>query len=90
MSEIGQPPPLIPDWTDEARAELRTIRREAAMQILYCLTRFIRNRTGDVKKLKPPRTEFRLRCGGYRVFFLHTGTNIITITGVDDRKDAYR
>jgi hypothetical protein len=26
------------------------------MQILYCIDRCLANRTGDVKKLKPPRT----------------------------------
>ena len=49
-------------WSPEARADLRTIDRETAMQILRCIDRYLVNRTGDVKKLKPPRTGFRLRC----------------------------
>jgi hypothetical protein len=40
------------------------------------------NRAGDVKKLKPPLTGFRLRCGDYRVFFDLKGENTITITAV--------
>ena len=60
------------------------------MQILYCVDRYITNRTGNVKKLKPPRVGLRLRCGDYRVFFDNTGELAIEITGVRHRKDAYR
>ncbi len=56
-------------WSPEARTELRAIDRETAMQILYCVDRYLSTRAGDVKKLKPPRTDFRLRCADYRVFF---------------------
>jgi hypothetical protein len=31
------------------------------MQILHCVDRYLASRSGDVKKLKPPRTGFRLR-----------------------------
>lgn len=60
------------------------------MQILHCLARYLKTGVGDVKKLKPPRTEFRLRCGDYRVFFVLSGENAITITGVENRGNAYR
>jgi hypothetical protein len=39
------------------------------MQILHCIDRYFASREGDVKKLKPPLTGFRLRCADYRVFF---------------------
>jgi mRNA-degrading endonuclease RelE of RelBE toxin-antitoxin system len=78
------------DWTVEARTDLRAIDRATAMQILYCLTRYLKSRIGNVKKLKPPRTDFRLRCGDYRLFFDHCGENAILITGVQNRNDAYR
>ncbi len=48
------------------------------------------SRIGDVKKLKPPFTGFRLRCGDYRVFFDLKDDNTIEITAVRHRKDAYR
>lgn len=64
--------------------------RQAAMQILYCIDRYLVSRTGDVKKLKPPRTGFRLRCGDYRVFFDLKGEDAIEITGVRNRREAYR
>jgi mRNA-degrading endonuclease RelE of RelBE toxin-antitoxin system len=43
-----------------------------------------------LKKLKPPETGFRLRCGDYRVFFELSGENHIDITGVRHRREAYR
>lgn len=48
------------------------------------------SRAGDVQKLKPPRTGFRLRCGDYRVFFDLNGEDAIEITGVRNRREAYR
>ena len=48
------------------------------------------NRTGDVKKLKHPMTGCRLRCGDSRVFFDHNNENAIEITGVRNRREAYR
>ena len=77
-------------WSPEARSDLRAIERDIAMQILYCIDRYLASRTGDVKKLKPPLTGFRLRCGDYRVFFDLKGENAIEITGVRNRRQAYR
>jgi len=85
----GAPQPAI-IWSTEARADLRAIDRETAMQILYCLTRYQKSRAGGVKKLKPPLTGFRLRCGDYRVFFELKNENAIEITGVRNRREAYR
>lgn len=85
-----EPERITVTWSPEARADLRAIGRETAMQILYCIDRYLANRAGDVKKLKPPRTGFRLRCGDYRVFFDLQGENAIEITGVRNRREAYR
>lgn len=63
MSEDPGPERIVVIWSPEARADLRTIDRETALQILYCIDRYLGSRTGDVKKLKPPLTGFRLRCG---------------------------
>ena len=90
MSEDPAPERVAVIWSPEARADLRVIDRETAMQILYCLDRYLADRAGDVKKLKPPRTGFRLRCGDYRVFLDHAGENTIEITGIRNRRDAYR
>ena len=72
-------------WSPEARA----IDRDQALQILYCMPRYLADRIGDMKKLKPPLTGLRLRCGDYRLFFDHMDNNI-KITAVRYRKDANR
>ena len=90
MSEEAAPERIAVLWSPEARADLRAIDRETAMQILHCIDRYLASRTGDVKKLKPPLTGFRLRCGDHRVFFDFKDDNTIEITGVRNRKEAYR
>ena len=90
MSEDAAPGRIAVIWSPEARADLRAIDRETAMQILHCVDRYLASRTGDVKKLKPPLTGFRLRCGDYRVFFDPKDENAIEITGVRNRREAYR
>lgn len=73
-----------------ARIDLRTIDRELAMQILYCVDRYLTRRAGDVKKLKPPFQGFRQRCGEFRVFFDLKGQNTIEISAVRHPREAYR
>ncbi len=90
MSEGPAPNRLTVAWSVEARAELRAIDRQTALDILHCIDRYLAARSGDVKKLKPPMTGFRLRCGDYRVFFKQAGENGVSITGVRHRRDAYR
>lgn len=90
MSEDAAPERIAVTWSPEARADLRAIDRETAMQILYCLDRYLANRVGDVKKLNTPLTGFRLRCGDYRLFFEPKGETAIEITGVRNRREAYR
>ncbi len=90
MNESGGPERISVIWSSEARADLRAIDREAAMQILLCLDRYLSTRNGDVKKLKATLTGFRLRCGDYRLFFDFTHEKSVEITRVHDRKDAYR
>ncbi len=90
MTEPPAPERIAVGWSPEARADLRAIDRETAMQILHCVDRYLASRTGDVKKLKPPRTGFRLRCGDYRVFFDLKDENAIQISAVRHRREAYR
>lgn len=90
MSEEAAPERIAIIWSPDARADLRAIDRETAMQILYCIDRYLTNRAGDLKKLKPPRTGFRLRCGDYRAFFDLRQESTIEITRVKHRREAYR
>jgi mRNA-degrading endonuclease RelE of RelBE toxin-antitoxin system len=87
---VSDPQRIAVIWSPEARADLRAIDRETALQILYCVDRYLATRNGGVKKLKPPLTGFRLRCGDYRLFFQLKDENTLEITGVRNRKDAYR
>lgn len=77
-------------WSQEARAELRAIDHETALQVLHCVDRFLVSRAGDIKKLKPPLGGFRLRCGDFRVFFDQKDEHTICITAIGNRRDAYR
>ena len=86
MSEGADPERTAVTWSPEARVDLRAIDRETAIQILHCIDRYLSNRAGDVKKLKPPETSFRLRCGDYRVFFDQGNETTIEITGVRHRR----
>lgn len=90
MSDDAATERLAVVWSPEARADLRAIEREIAIQILHCIDRHMSTRAGDVRKLRPPRTDFRLRCGDYSVFFDFREENTIEISGVRNRRDAYR
>jgi mRNA-degrading endonuclease RelE of RelBE toxin-antitoxin system len=90
MSDQPAPERVAVIWSPEARADLRAIDRETAMQILHAIDRYLASRNGGVKKLKPPLAGFRLRCGDYRVFFDPKDETTIEITGVRNRREAYR
>lgn len=90
MTEEKAPARLSIIWSDEARADLRRIDRETALDILHCTDRYLSTRNGDIKQLKPPQTGFRLRCGDYRLFFEYRNGTTIEIIGVRHRREAYR
>jgi hypothetical protein len=53
-------------WADRARADLRSIDRQNAMDLLHRLARFVASDEGDVKRLRgtdPP--ELRRRLADY-------------------------
>jgi mRNA-degrading endonuclease RelE of RelBE toxin-antitoxin system len=77
-------------WTEEARDSLRLIDRAVALEILHCIDRFLLTRKGDIKKLQPPETGYRLRCGSYRVSFDRLDVDAIEVIYVEHRKQAYR
>ena len=77
-------------WSPTARAELRAIDRETAMRILDALDHYLTTGGGGVIKLQPPRTEFRLRIGDYRVLFLRLGPLSIEVLRVRHRSQVYR
>jgi mRNA-degrading endonuclease RelE of RelBE toxin-antitoxin system len=78
-------------FTEQAKAELRAIPQQVAIQILRTLARFLASDEGNVKRLQgiePP--IYRLRTQDHRVIFRHLGNDLIEVTRVRNRKDAYR
>jgi mRNA-degrading endonuclease RelE of RelBE toxin-antitoxin system len=77
-------------FKDRAKADLRAIPQDVALQILHTLARFLDSEDGDVKRLQdvtPPL--YRLRCQDYRVIFRDFGSHI-EVTRIQNRRDAYR
>lgn len=78
------------EWSDEARADIRTLDRATAMLIFDGLLRFARTGHGDVKSLQGDFTgRLRLRVGDYRVLFSWIADGLHIYRG-KNRKDAYR
>ncbi|MFN7651344.1 MAG: type II toxin-antitoxin system RelE family toxin [Acidobacteriota bacterium] len=78
-------------FTDQAKAELRAIPQPIAIQILRTLARFLESEEGNVRRLQgvdPPL--YRLRTQDHRVFFRDLGSDLIEVTRVRNRREAYR
>ncbi len=77
-------------WTEQARADIRSIEQPIALQILKTLARYLQTGEGDTRQLRgiePPL--HRLRAQNHRVFFRHHD-DYLKIERVLDRKAAYR
>jgi mRNA interferase RelE/StbE len=74
---------------EEAKAELRELPEDVRREIGYRLHLLQKEFSGDVKKLKGSRNEYRLRVGNYRVLFELVGKQIVVYT-LGQRKDIYR
>jgi mRNA-degrading endonuclease RelE of RelBE toxin-antitoxin system len=89
-------------FSERARADIRAIPRETALQILVAIHRLAETGAGQVKTLKGQGGEKRLRVGDYRVRFTEEtgvrkepgqaeeGEGAIRIHAVRHRKEAYR
>jgi mRNA interferase RelE/StbE len=74
---------------EEAKAELRKLPEAVQREIGHRLHLLQQEFSGDVKKLKSSRNEYRLRVGNYRVLFELVGKRIVVYT-LGQRKDIYR
>lgn len=77
-------------WTEQAKADIRSIEQPIAMQILKTLGRYLLSGEGVTKQLKgitPPL--IRLRAQNHRIFFRDQGDSL-KIERILDRKEAYR
>ena len=77
-------------WTEQAKADVRSLDKLTAMRILSALHRFAQSGTGDVKALQGDAEELRLRVGDYRLFFVLTGDDVIEVRRIRHRREAYR
>jgi mRNA interferase RelE/StbE len=73
----------------EAITSLRKLPEEIRREISYRLHLLQQNFSGDVKKLKGSKNEYRLRVGEHRVLFELAGRRIVVYT-LGQRKDIYR
>jgi mRNA-degrading endonuclease RelE of RelBE toxin-antitoxin system len=77
-------------WTDEARADVRSLDRDTAMRIFDGIGRYAMSGEGSVKILKGVYSgRSRLRLGDYRIFFREV-SDVLRVIGVKHRREAYR
>ena len=77
-------------FSEEAKANIRAIPQNIALNILSAIHRLAEDGSGDVKMLKDSNGEKRLRVGDYRVRFTVEAEETLHIHTVKNRKDAYR
>jgi len=63
--------------------------RVTQLRVTSALERFAATGHGDVKKLRGRPGDFRMRVGKWRVFFDLDAPGAVTITGIDNRGQAY-
>lgn len=74
---------------DEALTALHALPNDIRRQIGYRLHLLQQDFSGDVKKLKGSKNEYRLRVGAYRVLFELEGKRIVVYC-IGPRKDIYQ
>lgn len=87
-------------FSEQAKADIRAIPQQTAMQILVAIHRLAETGAGRVKTLKGQDGEKRLRVGDFRVRFTEESgqegsqggesEGALLIHAVRNRKDAYR
>ena len=90
MTEDAAPERIAAIWSPEARGDLRATDRETAMQILYCVDRYLTTRAGDVKKLKLHEPASDSVAVTTAFSSIRKAENTIEFTGVKNRREAYR
>jgi mRNA interferase RelE/StbE len=74
---------------DTVKVQLRAMADSARQEIGYKLFLLQEGLSGDVKKLKGSRNQYRLRVGNYRVLF-ELEADTITVYDLGHRKDIYK
>lgn len=82
MSEEKPPERIAVIWSPQARECVRTIEPETALQVVYCIDRYLGEPRQRREEAEAALFGFRLRCGDYRVFFDFQDEDNIEITGL--------
>jgi mRNA-degrading endonuclease RelE of RelBE toxin-antitoxin system len=79
------------EWTHEAVKDMRRLDKKMRERVLRAIDRLAATGQGDVRNLKPPFEDRRLRVGDWRVRFAYgADTGTIHILHVKPRSEAYR
>ena len=74
---------------DALKAQLRALANPARQEIGYKLFLLQEDLSGDIKKLKGSKNQYRLRVGNYRVLF-ELEADTVTVYDLGHRKDIYK
>lgn len=77
------------EYNVEAQRDLRKLSPDVARRILAKIDRLTGGLTGDVKRLRNIKPDYRLRVGDWRVLFAIEGSTIV-IHHVSHRSTAYK
>ena len=83
-------------FSEQAKADIRAIPQQTAVQILTAIHRLAETGAGRVKALQGESGDMRLRVGDFRVRFTQEasqsqeGEAVLRIHAVRNRKQAYR
>ena len=76
------------EYNVEARRDLRKLSPDVARRVIEKIDRMADGLTGDVKRLRNFKPDYRLRVGDWRVLFTIEGKTIV-IHHVSHRSSAY-
>lgn len=82
----------VGSWSPEAVEDLLNIARtdwRTATRVREALRQYLRDETGDVKKLAGRPNEWRPRVGDWRVRFTYLEDGSLSVQRVLNRRDAY-
>lgn len=78
-------------WSGTGRASLRKLDPPVAREVSEAVVRFAEEGAGDVARLRPPETGYRLRVRDWRVFMeIDRDAGTLAVIRVEHRSKAYK
>ena len=79
------------EWTEPAGKDLEQLDQQVAARVVAAVERLVRSGAGDVVKLRPPLSGYRLRVGDWRISFdRDVNSALVVVRRVRHRREAYR